>query len=398
MRPAKRATRHPSATEALATEPAVSIVPARTSEQVDAFIQFQFELYRGDPNFVPPIIAERRDFLDRRRNPLFQHADGELFLAVRDGRVVGRVAALNDPQYNQFHNTDYGFFGLFESHDDSQIAGALLDAAAQWIRTKGNRTMLGPVNLSFNQDCGVLIDGFEHPPAMMMPYNPRYYGALLASVGFAKAKDLFTYELSASVAPPERVVRIGEKARSLGATVRPLRMNELQAEIRRIKSIYNSMAERNFGFGFVPMSEEEFDAVAARLRPLVQIRPELCLIAELHGEPVGFSLTMPDSNPALRAAQGRLTRFGLPIGLARMAWAARKRDRVRVLMLGIRQGFRRRGIDALLCLETLRAARLLGYSGGEIGWASEDNELINRVIEAMGARKYRTYRVFERSV
>jgi GNAT superfamily N-acetyltransferase len=363
----------------------------------DEFIAYQFVIYKGDPCFVPPIIAERRDFLDRKKNPFLQHAELELFLARRDGRTVGRIAAVVDVQYNQFHNTEYGFLGMFECENDPAVAGALFDAAGAWLKKKGMKAVMGPVNLSFNHDCGLLVEGFDVPPAMMMPYNPRYYEALFTKNGFKKAKDLWSYELSTQVAPPEKVVRVAEKVRVQdGVRVRPLDMKNLAEETRRIKSIYNAMLERSWGF--VPMNEDEFDLIAQRLKPLVQVRPELCLIAEVKDEPVAFSITLPDSNIAMKAANGRLTTWGLPIGLARMLWAMRDIDRLRVLLLGVKPGYRRRGIDALLYLDTLRAARDLGYTGGELGWTSEDNDLINRAIESMGGRRYKTYRLFERPV
>ncbi|MFZ5470475.1 MAG: N-acetyltransferase [Myxococcota bacterium] len=375
----------------------VVVEPVRTGRDRDAFVQFQLDLLSSDPQYVPPIIAERRDFLDRGKNPFLARVELELFLARRAGQVVGRIAAVNDPLYNQFHNTETGFVGMFDAVDDPGVAAALFDAAAEWVKRRGMKQLLGPVNLSFNHDVGVLVEGFTHAPAMMMPYNPPYYDRLFTANGFRKAKDLYAYELSTSVAPPEKVVRVAEKVREQdGVRVRPLDMKNLPEEIRRIKSIYNAMLERSWGF--VPMTEEEFDAIAARLRPLVQIRPELCLIAEVKGEPVAFSLTLPDSNIALKAANGRLTQFGFPVGLARMLWAARSIDRLRVLLLGIKPGFRKRGIDALLYLDTMRAARELGYSGGELGWTAEDAELINRAIESMGARRYKTYRLYERAL
>ncbi len=380
-----------------AAPPEVSVQPVRTLADRDRFIDFQLKVYAGDPNYVRPIIVERRDFIDPKKNPLLSHAELELFLALRDGEVVGRIAAVNDPTYNQFHNTETGFFGLFEVFNDPKIAGALFNAASQWVRGKGMKQMMGPVNLSFNHDCGILIDGFDYPQTMMMAYNPRYYPSLLEANGMTKAKDLWSYELSTSIAPPEKVVRVAERVREQnGVRVRPLNMRDLREEIRRLKSIYNAMLERSWGF--VPMSEEEFDFFAARLRPLVQIRPELCLIAEVRNEPVAFSLTLPDSNMALKPANGHLTTFGLPIGLAKMYWAARRIDRLRVLLFGIKPGYRRRGLDAILYLDTLRAARALGYNWGEIGWAAEDNTLVIRAIEAMGARRYKTYRIYQRPV
>lgn len=383
--------------EGLPLAGAVEVKRVRTRADRDLFIKFQIEHYRNDPNFVAPIVAERRDFLDPQRNPFLHHAEIALFWASQHGRCVGRIAAINDTAYNQFHNAEIGFFGMFETVDDLAVARALLDAAADWVRQKGMKQIVGPVNLSTNHDCGLLVEGFDQPPAMMMPYNPPYYAPLLASSGFVKAKDLWSYELSTATVPPEKVVRIAQRLREQdGVRVRPLNMRDLAEETRRIKSIYNAMLERNWGF--VPMNDDEFDLIANRLRPLVQIRPQLCLIAEVQGEPVAFSLTLPDTNVALKEARGYLTSYGLPIGLARLIWAARRIDRLRVLLLGVKPGYRRRGIDALLYMETIRAARELGYTGGELGWTTEDNDLINRAIEAMGARRYKTYRIYERSV
>ncbi len=377
--------------------PEVIVSSVRSQAERDQFIDFQLTLHADDPNFIRPIIVERRDFIDPKKNPFLSHAEVELFLATRDGEVVGRIAAINDPNYNQFHNTETGFFGMFESIDDRRVAAGLLDAASKWVRGKGMKQIMGPVNLSFNHDCGVLIDGFDYPQTMMMAYNPRYYPSLLEGNGMTKAKDLLSYELSTSLAPPEKVVRIAERVREQdGVRVRPLNMKDLREEIRRLKSIYNAMLERSWGF--VPMSEEEFDFVAARLRPLVQIRPELCLIAEVKQEPVAFSLTLPDSNIALKPANGHLTTFGLPIGLAKMYWASRSIDRLRVLLFGIKPGYRRRGLDAILYLDTLHAARALGYGWSEIGWAAEDNTLMIRAIERMGARRYKTYRIYQRPI
>lgn len=375
----------------------VTVEPVRTAKERDAFIEFQLKLYAQDPCFVAPIVAERRDFLDARKNPFLAHAELELFLARRHGEVVGRIAAISDPNWNQFHNTDNGFFGMFDAIDDVGVSAALFDTAAHWVKRKGFKQMMGPVNLSTNHDCGLLIEGYDYPPAMMMPYNFRYYERLFRAAGFEKAKDLWSYELSTSTAPPEKVVRVAQRLREQeGVRVRPIQMSDLPEEIRRIKSIYNAMLERVWGF--VPMSEDEFDLIAARLRPLVQVRPELCLIAEVGNEPVAFSLTLPDSNIAIKAAKGHLTTWGFPVGLAKLAWAARRIDRLRVLLFGIRPGYRKRGLDALLYLETMRAARELGYSGGELGWTTEDNDLMNRAIESMGARKYKTYRIYQRAV
>ncbi len=371
----------------------VVVTPVQSRADREAFIHFPYALYKDDPHWVPPLVMERRDFLDPKKNPWFEFGTVELFLARRNGRVMGRIAAVNDPHYNDFHGTKHGFFGMFECVDDPAVARGLFDAAAQWCRAQGFTSFMGPVNFSTNYECFTLIEGFDAPPVLLMPYNPRYYPALYDACGFGKAKDLYAWELSSHVAPPERVVRIAEKIRAReGITVRPVRMKELEVEIQRIKEIYNSAWEKNWGF--VPMTEREFDHLARDLKQIAV--PDLILIAEVKGEPVAFSMTLPDANVAFKAAGGRLTKWGLPIGLVKLVLASRRIKRLRLVTLGIKPGYRRRGLDAILYLDTLRTARQLGYSGGEISWTLEDNDLVNRAIESMGGRKYKTYRMYER--
>ncbi|HXX29182.1 MAG TPA: N-acetyltransferase [Myxococcaceae bacterium] len=381
--------------EAPASGADVTVTTVQSGADRDAFIRFPYRLYRGDPNWVPPLEMERRDFLDRSKNPWFEFGTAELFLARRQGEVVGRIAGVVDPRYNQFHGTNLGFFGMFESIDDLAVARSLFDAAATWLRSQGFPEMVGPVNFSTNYECSVLVEGFEASPAVMMAYNPRYYPALYEASGLTKAKDLWAFDMSSAQPPPERVVRVAEKIRQReGVLVRPVRMNDFAAEVQRVKDIYNSAWEKNWGF--VPMTEAEFDHMAKEMKPLVV--PELLLIAEVKGEPVAFSMTIPDANFALKAAGGRLTRFGLPIGLLRLVLAARRIRRLRLITLGIKEGFRRRGLDAILYLDTLTAARRLGYSGGEISWTLEDNDLVNRAIESMGGARSKTYRIYQRAI
>ena len=392
---AQNAARRISPAEGEAAPPAstVTITPVQSSQDRDAFVLFPYTLYRGDPNWVPPLIMERKDFLDPKKNAWFRHGSAELFLARRDGEVVGRIAAVNDPNYNQFHGTSLGFFGMFECIDDVAVARGLFDAAARWNKAHGFTDMLGPVNFSTNYECTVLVEGFDAPPAVMMAYNPRYYPALYEACGFSKAKDVWAWELSSSVPPPEKVVRVAEKIRQReGVVVRPLNLKDFPNEVRRIKALYNQAWEKNWGF--VPMTDAEFDQMAREMKPLVV--PDLLLIAEVKGEPVGFSMTIPDANIALKAAGGRLTRYGLPIGLAKLILASRRIKWLRLILLGLVPGYRKRGIDGILYLDTIRTAKRLGYTGGEISWTLEDNDLINRAIESMGARKCKTYRFYER--
>jgi GNAT superfamily N-acetyltransferase len=378
----------------LPTIPAdVEVTPVRGGSDRTAFIRFPYSIYQGNPHWVPPLEMERRDFLDPRKHPFFEFGEVELFLARRGKQVVGRIAAVNNPRYNEFHGTNAGFFGLFECVDDAGVARALFEAASAWLRAKGFTSVVGPMSYSTNYECGLLIEGFDMPPAVMMAYNPPYYAALIEACGFTKAKDLFAWELSSSVAPPEKVARVAEKIRQReGVTVRPVEMRHFDAEVAKVKALYNSAWEKNWGF--VPMTEREFDHLARELKQMV--RPELALVAEVKGEPVAFALTLPDANEALKAANGRLTQFGLPIGLIKLLLAVRRIRRLRLVLLGTKEGYRRRGLDAILYLDTLRKARELGYSGGEISWTLEDNHLVNRAIESMGGKRSKLYRVYER--
>lgn len=391
--PARKLT--PTETSAATAAADVTITPVQSVKDRDAFVLFPYQLYKDDPNWVPPLVMERKDFLDPKKNPWFEFGTVELFLARRNGEVVGRIAAVNDPRYNEFHGVQQGAFGMFECVDDVGVAKALFDAAAQWCKAQGFATMMGPASFSSNYEFATLVEGFEAPPVVMMSYNPRYYPALYEACGFSKAKDLWAWELSSSVEPPEKVVRIAEKIRQReGITVRPVNLKDFEAEARRIKDIYNAAWEKNWGF--VPMTEKEFDHLARDLKQLVVA--DLLMIAEVKGEPVAFSMTVPDANVAFKAAGGRLTYYGLPIGLAKLLLAARKIKRLRLITLGIKAGFRKRGIDAIMYLDTLRTARRLGYTGGEISWTLEDNDLVNRAIESMGGRKYKTYRVYQRAL
>lgn len=373
----------------------VAVSVAATALERDRFIRFQWEIYRGDPNWVAPLLMERHEFLDPTRNPFFRHADVALFLATRGGKPVGRIAAIEDRNYNAFHGSRTAAFGLFECVDDPGVAAALFAAARDWARWRGLGALVGPMSFSSNQEFGLLVDGFDGPPYVMMPYNPRYYADLFAACGLRKAKDLYAYERSAKVPPPERFVRVADKVRAhAGVVLRSVDMRDFDAEVARIKGIYNSAWEKNWGF--VPMTDAEFDRLARDLRPLV--RPELCLLAEDEGEPVAFSLTVPDANQALKRVGGRLTSYGLPLGLAKLLWYQKRITRVRLIALGIKEGWRRRGLDAVLVVETIRRADRLGYEGGEISWTLEDNDLINRAIEGAGAQRSRVYRVFETAV
>ncbi len=359
----------------------------------DEFIRFQLDHYAGDPNFVPPILAERREFLDPAQNPFFHDAKATFFLARRAGKVVGRVAAILDARYNRFHGTRDGFVGLFESQNDPGLASALFEAALGWLKRAGAQRCVGPVSLGFHHEVGLQVSGHDLFPAMMMPYNPLFYGVLFEANGFQKLKDLYTYEVFAIAGVPDKVRRLAERVKAAGTVkIRRLNLNHPEADLSKMQSIFQTMLKP--GFGFAPMSGAEFMSIANRLRPLVLLRPELSLMAEVDGEPVGFAITVPDTHLAQKEAGG----FLFPFGLAKMLWKARSIFRLRGLFFGIKDGWRRRGIDALLAYETFRQALALGYEAGELGWAMEDDTLVNRMLQATGGKHVKTFRVYQRSL
>jgi len=370
----------------------VEVARVQSGVEKDEFIRFQWKVYDGDLHWVSPLLMERREFLDPAKNPFYDHADVALFVARRGREVVGRIAAVEDRNFNAFHGTKTAYFGLYESVNDPGVAAALFKAAKDWARWRGLDTLLGPMNLSTNYEVGLLVEGFDSDPYVMMPYNPRYYGELFEACGMKKAKDLFAWERSARTAPPERFMRIADKIKAHEEiTIRSANFKDFATEAERIKEIYNAAWEKNWGF--VPMTSAEFDKMAKDLKQMAV--EDLIVIAEHRGEPVAFSITVPDFNQALKKVNGRLTRFGLPVGLAKLLWHARKIDRVRLIALGVKTGWRRRGLDAVLIVEAIRRANALGYTGGEVAWTLEDNDLINRAIEASGCTRTKVYRVYE---
>lgn len=354
------------------------------------FLRLPWSIYAGDPHWVPPLLVEQRKLLDRERHPFHEHADVEYFLARRGDRVVGRIAAIVNHRHIDFHEEKVGFFGFFECEDDPASARALLGAAEDWLRQRGMRAARGPMNFSTNEECGLLVDGFDTPPMIMMTHNPPYYRRLLESAGYGKAKDLLAYYLVDDGVPARLVRGVERVQKRAGAVIRPLRMKRLEQEIEIIRDIYNSAWERNWGF--VPMTDAEFDEMARQLKQIVN--PEICLIAEVDGAPVGFALALPDFNQAVRHADGRL----LPLGLFKVLWHARRIDAARVITLGVKPSHRRLGLDAMMMLRIWQKGTASGYHRGECSWILEDNWDMRRIMERLGGVVYKTYRIVEKPI
>lgn len=367
----------------------VEITPLEGRRDLRRFLELPWRIYTDDPAWVPPLLVEQRKLLDRRRHPFHAHADVEYFLARRDGQVLGRVAAVVNHRHNEFHRERTGFFGFFETVRDDAVASRLLDAAEAWLRERGMERVRGPMSFSTNEECGLLVAGFGEPPFILMAHNPPYYPPLLEAAGYQKAKDLLAYMVERGSGVPERLRRAAERLeRRLGLHFRALDMKRLKQEVASVKAIYNSAWERNWGF--VPMTDEELDAMARDLKRIVD--PRFCFIVEDAERPVAFSLTLPDLNQALRHLDGRL----LPFGFLKLVWWARKIDQARVLTLGVIPGYRNRGLDALLIARSFAAAHAHGIRRGECSWVLEDNTGMRRAIENVGGVAYKTYRIYEK--
>lgn len=351
-------------------------------------------IYDGDPNWVPPIIADRKKLLDKAKNPFYTHSEMEMFLAERDGNVVGRIAAIVNRNHNITHNDQVGFFGFFESIDDQETANALFEAAEQWLREKGMDRMRGPVNPSLNDEAGLLVEGFDDPPQILMTYNPKYYSRLIESFGLTKIKDLYAYRLRPDFRN-EKLQRVQRAVREREhITIRNVNFRDkkgFREAIRIIKTIYNQAWEPNWGF--VKMTDEEFDFIANDLKQVAD--QHLVLIAESHGEPIGFALGLPDINQAMIR-----NRRGTLIGAIYSLLFHRKLiNRGRILILGVIPRFQRLGVDAVLYYEIgNRMITDRKYVEGEASWVVEDNTMMNRAARMMNGEIYKRYRLYEKTI
>ncbi len=367
----------------------VSLSPRDTK----AFLTLSKRVYQGDPNWIPPLLMERKAFLDPRKNPFFQHAKVQLFLAQRDRQVVGRLAAIINDAHNDFHKEQAGFFGLFEClPNEDEAASALFQAAEAWLRERGAAFMRGPVSLSTNElDCGLLVEGFNTPPVFQSAYNPPGYEAYIRAHGLEPCKDLLAYQKYYDPPMPERIDKTIERLRSRrNVTVRTINMRDLTADVCRITDVYNDAWSANWGF--VPITEAEAEHMAKALK--MAIVPELALIAEVDEEPVGCFVAIPDLNPALKRMGGRLT----PWGLASFLYHRHRTDTIRVAMMGVKKRYRRLGIDLLLFDRVWEFTPATGFRRAELAWVLEDNALMTRAIEEIGGVAYKRYRLYQKTL
>ena len=359
---------------------------------LEAFLQVPYRIYRNDPHYVFPLLTEMRHFHDRGRNPFYRHAEAELWLVRRGDEVVGRIGACVDRYNNEHWQEKVGFFGFYEVDDDPEAAALLLRTAAEWIGARGMDTMRGPGCFTSNHDWyGLQVDGRFDRPVIGMPYNPRYYEKQLEDFGLAGAKDLFAWDIRTGGEFPEKMARLIERILARpGLVIRPFVMKDFFAEASLVRDLYNKCWSANWGF--IPLDDEDFAYMAKDMKSLVDA--DFLLVAEMDGEPVGFSLTIPDFNQATHGLRGRL----MPFGWLKFLLAKRKIAYARTILMGVLPEYRKLGIDMAMVYRTMQAGFAKGITAAECSWILADNKPMNRILEGYGADMYKTYRVYEKSV
>jgi hypothetical protein len=354
------------------------------------FIDYAYERNAGDPHWVPPLRLSEHERLTPKKNPFFAHAEVQLLLAWRGQRLVGRIAGIDDRLHNETHHDNVAMFGFFES-EDAEATHALLGAVEGWAKARGRACVRGPINPSLNESAGLLVDGFDSDPMVMMPHNPREYAAQIESAGYAKAKDLFAWLYQLGGDPPPIVAKLAARLRErMRIVVRPLNLAEFSREVERLRVIYCGAWEHNWGF--VAPTEAEFRRLATELKPIFD--PSCAVLAEVDAVPVACAIAIPDINQALKGTDGRL----FPLGLLRLLLRRRYVDQIRLLLLGVDAAHRPLGLYPLLLFELHRQLSGGPYHRAEFSWVLEDNRDINQPAEQAGARHYKTYRIYEKQL
>ncbi|MFC2075164.1 N-acetyltransferase [Bdellovibrionota bacterium] len=375
----------------------ISIVPCEsTRKSLKEFVLSPWKIYRpkgkpSDKNWVPPLIQQQIDLLDPKKNPFFLHSETQCFLAKKDGETVGRIAAIWNNNHNKLHNENVGFFGFFDCINDQEVANALLKRADEWVAERGGIALRGPTNLTTNDECGFLVKGFDSPPYMGLTYNPEYYLELINKAGFQKSMDLYSYYLDASSGPQELLEQAAKAvAEEEQLTKHDITKKNFDEMVGYAKDIYNKSWEKNWGF--VPLTEEEF---AFHVKELKQVMiPDFCFVIFSKGEPIGWSMTLPNYNEVLIKLNGRLT----PWGIIKFLYYKRKIETVRVFTLGLLPEYQHKGIALFAYWHTMLAGLKTGITRGEMSWVLESNLPMRKGIEQVGGNQYKTYRIFERPI
>jgi GNAT superfamily N-acetyltransferase len=375
----------------------LTIRPVRSRSERKRFVKVPFRLHRDHPQWVAPLVFERMQFLDPKKNPWFEHGEAQLFVAERDGEPAGRISAHIDRRWDEYQGGNDAMFGFFETSEDPEVARALLETAAEWARDKGRERILGPMDFTTNDEIGILIEGFERRPMILEPWHPPFYTQLIEAEGFAKVMDVLMWELQfGDLKEGEKfdpsIHAAAEKAlREEGIVLRTMRKREMADEVRRFMDVYNEAWGDNWGF--VPITDAEVEFQAKNLKQVIDER--WAYMAEKDGEAIGAALTLPDINQVMAKLNGRL----LPFGWAKFLLGKRRIDQCRVFALGVKHAYRHTGVAAGLYLKHLEEAAVPGgIVGGEMGWILETNKPMNRAMEGMGGKVVKKYRLYERSL
>jgi GNAT superfamily N-acetyltransferase len=368
------------------------ITLATTKSERKQFINFPYQHYSDDEHWIAPLKMEQKKLIDTQNNPFYDNGNIGLFLAEQNGQVCGRIAAIQDHRYNEYHNDKTGFFGFFECIDDESVANLLFKVAEDWLRERGHTRVLGPSNPSMMDEVGILVDGFEHYPSIMMPYHKPYYNDLITNNGFSKAMDLFAFRVTQATVDLDRMYRAEEivRRRLPKLRIREIDLKNIDKEVEIVRHIFNQAWSSNWGF--IPLTKKELEELASDLKLILD--PKVAHIAEVEGEPVAFSIALPDLNQAFKHMDGTL----FPTGIFKLLWYRRKIDRIRTALMGVIPEYQGKGIDALLHKEAIANGREVGYKSSELGWVLESNKEMIRVAERIGASVEKTYRMYSKEL
>lgn len=372
----------------------IEVVSVGNKKDLGKFIDFPHELYKHDPNYVPEMYLGQLDLLSPQKHPFYKHSQAQPFLAYQDGRIVGRILAIWNTNHNNFNKVSEGQFGFFDAIDDQAVADKLFQVATDWVKDKGGNKIVGPINLTTNDSCGLLVEGFNRPPMAMMPYNFPYYLDLITHAGFEKKVDLRAYLVTKANASQRSVLlldKLEERLKRSGIILRMINIKDFKNEAAKIKQVYNKAWDANMGF--VPMTDDEFNYTAKELKMVLD--PRYCVVAEKDNEIIGFVLGIPNINEILiKNKRGRL----LPFGIFRLLFGLKKVKSFRVLMLGVLDNYRKLGIEACLYGRLIKTAMPLGLEEAECSWMLDDNYMMNHAIEQINADFYKRYRLYEKSI
>jgi GNAT superfamily N-acetyltransferase len=363
-----------------------------TKQEKRAFLRFPYQHYNRDEKWVAPLLMEQKKLLSREKNPFFRDAEMAQFLAEQNGEPAGRIIAVIDHRYNRFHDSKRGFFGFFESVEEPAVANLLFRAAGDWLKSRGMTELAGPANPGMMDEVGILVDGFDEYPYIMMPYHKPYYDGLIRGAGLEKEMDLFAYEVTESTVNLERMNRALSivRKRLPDVVIREINLRKIKEELVIVRHIFNEAWKENWGF--IPLSEHELSSMASDLKQIIDT--DIAHVAEIRGEPVAFSIGLPDYNQVFRRMNGRL----FPTGLFKLLYHKRNINRYRTALMGVLPAYRGKGIDALLHQQAIEKGLAAGYRASELSWILENNSEMIRVAERIGGNKTKTYRMYRKEL